>query len=58
MARENDDAGQRAIDNDQADMHYTLNDDKKCCCIKLGTFFKSIPYFYFFFILLDILIGL
>jgi hypothetical protein len=31
-------------------MHYTLNEDKKCCCrIKLGAFFKFLPVFYFYY---------
>ena len=47
-----------AIANDQADMNYTLNNDKKCkscCCysVKLGTFFKFMPHFYFTFYSFD-----
>jgi hypothetical protein len=45
------------MNDDQADMHYTIGEDKKCCnCIKLGLFFKILPVFYFPFILVDMLI--
>jgi hypothetical protein len=38
-------------------MHYTLNSDKKCChCIKLGTFFRLLPVFYFSFYFIDLYI--
>ena len=35
-------------------MHFTLNDDKKCCCIKLKTLYKNLPFFYILVNLFDL----
>jgi len=44
-----------AIDNDQAAMHFAMNNDKKCCCsVKLGTLFKCMPLSYIICFLFDI----